>query len=203
MNVVRHFDLDQVMPGFREPVFASQSCFRDVLDALARPGERRWLRSAIPGPRPLAPATCALALTLLDHDTRVWLAPEARNDPVVAFLRFHAGCRLVDDAAAADFAIVTRAADLPSLATFHAGSDEVPESSTTVVVQVEEFDDGPGWRLTGPGIRDVNRVRVHGMPARFVPDWQANGATFPRGVDMILVAGEVVCGLPRTTRIEV
>jgi alpha-D-ribose 1-methylphosphonate 5-triphosphate synthase subunit PhnH len=31
---------------------------------------------------------------------------------------------------------------------------------------------------------------------------QANRALFPRGVDLILVAGRHILGLPRTTRVE-
>ena len=35
----------------------------------------------------------------------------------------------------------------------------------------------------------------------FLDAWAANGARFPRGVDLVLTAGSSLMALPRTTRI--
>ena len=59
--------------GFADKVLSAQSTFRSVMDAMARPGsvQRRSPRVGTPGP--LMRGTAAIALTLFDHDTPIWL----------------------------------------------------------------------------------------------------------------------------------
>ncbi|HZF78124.1 MAG TPA: phosphonate C-P lyase system protein PhnH [Acetobacteraceae bacterium] len=47
-----------------------------------------------------------------------------------------------------------------------------------------------------------HRLLVGGLPPGFVAAWGANRARFPRGIDVILCAGDRVAALPRTVRIE-
>ena len=54
-------------------VFAAQSVFRKVMDATARPGSIHSVAPVGGAPALLAPAAAAIALTLFDHDTPVWL----------------------------------------------------------------------------------------------------------------------------------
>ena len=90
----------------------------------------------------------------------------------------------------------------PPLAALDPGTDEDPQCSATLVLQVDDLHEGEGWRLSGPGIEHEHRLRVSGAPQDFVAQWNANAARFPRGVDVILCAGERLAALPRTTRIE-
>ena len=61
--------------GFHEPVFEAQAVFRTLMDCMARPGTiGRLVANALP-PAPLTAAAGAVALTLCDHDTVVWLTP--------------------------------------------------------------------------------------------------------------------------------
>ena len=63
-----------------------------VMDALANPGLRQTIGGASPS-NGLGADLAAIALTLTDHDTPVWLDPLlARNEAVVAWLRFQRGC---------------------------------------------------------------------------------------------------------------
>jgi len=39
------------------------------------------------------------------------------------------------------------------------------------------------------------------LPSDFVDRLQANRELFPRGIDLVLVAGEQVAALPRSTRV--
>ena len=111
-------------------------------------------------------------------------------------LRFHCGCPLLRDGAAF---VLDPAAALMEL---DAGSEEEPERGATLILEVEALEEGAGWRLTGPGIRDTHLLRVRGAPPGFVADWTRNRARFPRGVDAILCAGSRIAALPRTVRIE-
>ena len=102
----------------------------------------------------------------------------------------------------ADFGVVAGPEELPPLESFSAGSKEYPERSATVVLQVPVLHES-GWRLTGPGIRNEVRLSVPALGEGFPAQWERNRARFPRGVDLYLSCGDRLCGLPRTTRIEI
>jgi alpha-D-ribose 1-methylphosphonate 5-triphosphate synthase subunit PhnH len=194
-------DLAAVGPGFADPVLDSQAAFRGCLEALATPGTVVTLGAglhALPG---LDPAAGALLLALLDQDTRLWLSHGAAGARIATSLKFHTGCSLAATPGEADFALVARLDELPPLEAFSAGSQEYPERSATVVLQVPALVDA-GWRLSGPGVRGEARLQVPGLQEAFLAQWERNRALFPRGVDLYLSCGERLCGLPRTTRIE-
>lgn len=44
-------------------------------------------------------------------------------------------------------------------------------------------------------------LNVDGLPQDFAAQWRENGALFPLGIDLLLVADGKVAALPRTTRI--
>jgi alpha-D-ribose 1-methylphosphonate 5-triphosphate synthase subunit PhnH len=191
-----------VRSGLADPVLDAQRIFRGVLDATAHPGRIVFLPPPPEPPAPLVSATAAIALTLLDYETPIWLDQRARTEEVLAYLRFHCGAPLADLPRSAAFALVADAADLPPLDDFDLGSDEYPDRSTTVIVQVSGFRAGIGRRLSGPGIDGERRLEVEGMS-----DWiwrmlLENHALFPRGVDLLLATDSRVVALPRTTLVE-
>jgi len=186
-------------PGFGDPVFDSQRVFRAVLDAMARPGRLARIDVALVPPAPLDPATAAVALALADYDAPVWLDETAGTDAVVEYLRFHCGCPLAAEPARAAFALCIAP---PSLARFDPGTDEFPEASTTVIVQVADLAANGPLALTGPGIDRTHRLAVAGLAEEFWAERKAVNGAFPRGIDVILACGRHVCGLPRTTRLE-
>ena len=195
--------------GFADRVLDGQRVFRAVMDALANPGTLRPLGPLPRPPAPLSGELAALALTLCDHDSPVWLDRTLAAAPVVAeWLRFHTGAPIVADPAAAMFALVADPAAMPRLDAFAMGSDEYPDRSTTIIVAVEGLEGGSPLTLRGPGIEHaiaiaphVQGTEFHISGTEFHAQWTENHAKFPRGVDLILVAGGRVAGLPRTTRI--
>lgn len=194
-------DLGSVGPGFADPVFESQAAFRGCLSALATPGTVVSVGAGLEFVPALDAAASALLLALLDQDTRLWLSPGAAAGRTAASLKFHTGCSLAATPGEADFALVAGADELPALEDFSAGSQEYPERSATIVLQVPAILES-GWRLTGPGIRDEARLSVPALGAGFLQQWERNRARFPRGVDLYFSCGDRLCGLPRTTRIE-
>jgi alpha-D-ribose 1-methylphosphonate 5-triphosphate synthase subunit PhnH len=193
-------DFSRLEPGFADPVEDAQRCFRAILDAMARPGRVVPLPVLPAGfPAPLGPGAAAVALTLCDSETPVWL------DEMVAsagpYLAFHCGAPLTRSPAEARFAFIADTAALPRLDNFGLGTDEYPERSATLVVQVAGLVADSGIVLTGPGIRDKVRLGVAGLPARF---WNERGALaelFPRGLDVIFVSGNRLAALSRSTRV--
>lgn len=191
-----------MQPGLAEPVFDSQAIFRGVLEVLSQPGSVHTLSGLPPAELPpYAPATLALCLALADYETPVWLQPGPEGNRAMAdYLRFHCGCPVVDQPRAARFALIHDAQAMPALESFDAGSNEYPDRSATLIVQVRHLAEGESIRLHGPGIRDSRQLAAEGLPPGFWTHWQLNAAQFPRGVDVILAAGRRIAGLPRTTQ---
>ncbi|GGK30179.1 phosphonate C-P lyase system protein PhnH [Salinarimonas ramus] len=190
-------------PGFADPVIEAQGAFRAVMEALARPGTLQRLPVAIAPPAPLTPALAAIALTLADHEAPLWLdVPLARVPAVADWLRFHTGARIVTDGCEAAFALIADPAGMPGFEAFALGEQAFPDRSTTLVLACERLESGAGLHLEGPGIRESARLAASPLPKDFLARFRANGALFPRGVDVLLTAGDRVAGLPRTTMIR-
>jgi alpha-D-ribose 1-methylphosphonate 5-triphosphate synthase subunit PhnH len=189
-------------PGLADPVLDSQRIFRGVLDAMSHPGRIVALGGDDAVPGPLHPATEAVCLALVDFETSLWLDPAGRTADVMAHLRFHCGCSIVDEPASARFAVVADPERMPDLDRFDAGTDEYPDRSATIIVQVDMLSAGVGRRLTGPGIESEVRLDAPGLPERFWEGLRANHGRFPRGVDVLLTAGSRLAALPRTTAVE-
>jgi alpha-D-ribose 1-methylphosphonate 5-triphosphate synthase subunit PhnH len=182
-------------PGFADPVSGAQACFRAVLDAMARPGSVRSIRDVSP-PAPLCDAAAAILLTLVDPETTLWLDPDAAA--ARTWIDFHTGA----PSAAMTDAMFVMALSLPDLAELPNGSDEMPETSATVILQVGSLVSGRRYVLEGPGLREPADLYVDGLPANFVLAWQRNHARFPRGIDLILCAGDCLTALPRSVTIR-
>lgn len=191
-----------MLRGLADPVADSQMIFRAVLDAMAHPGRIVEVPGPLDVPSPLHAAAAAVCLALVDFETSLWLDAKARTSAAVEYLRFHSGAVVVDTPAAASFALIADAASMPALAEFPQGTDEEPERSATLIVQVARLDATDGRRLTGPGIAAEARLRAGGLPPTFWTDIRDNHAAFPRGVDLMLVAGARLAALPRTTRAD-
>ena len=194
---------DHITGGFANPVFDAQTIFRSVMDAMARPGTVQHVKVETQPPQPLSPVAAAVALTLCDHDTPLWLDPALRQAPAVAgWLGFHAGVPLADTPADAHFALVADPASLIALENFAQGTQEYPDRSTTLILQVTSLSAGDRLVLEGPGIDGSATFALGPLPRHFVEQWKQNRARFPRGVDLVLAAPEGIACLPRTTRIR-
>jgi alpha-D-ribose 1-methylphosphonate 5-triphosphate synthase subunit PhnH len=196
-------ELDKIKPAFADPVRESQMAFRTVMDAVARPGTRADFGPAVQPPAGLGVAAAAVMLALLDFETPVWLDPALRDTEAEDWVRFHCGCPVTADPAAAAFAIVTDAAAAPRLEAFNLGDARYPDRSTTVILQVESLDGGQRATLTGPGIKDQAVVTPRGLPEGFWAQMRDNNAKFQFGVDVLIVSGQALTAVPRSSRIEI
>ncbi len=185
------------LPGFADPVAGAQGCFRAVLDAMARPGRIYEAGVGLTPPPPLAPATAAVLLTLVDHDTPLWLDPDAAASH--EWIAFHCGAPLATGPETCAFAL---ALSLPDLAALPAGSHEAPERSATMILQIRAFEGGRRFRLEGPGMREPTVLAIDGLAAEFSGAWQRNRARFPLGVDIILCTGTQLAALPRSVTVR-
>lgn len=190
--------MNEMRAAFSDPVHDSQRCFRAALAALAEPLLPQTL-PALPAELPgLMPATAALLYALLDQDVSVWLPPLPAD--TLASLRFHTGLRLAAAPEQADFVVLPLGAP-PPLAALKAGEPEYPDRSATVLLETAGFN-AEQVEADGPGFAAPRRFGVDGAPDGFWRQWRDNHARFPLGVDIFLICGERVAGLPRSTRVK-
>lgn len=197
-------DVTAKHPEFN-PAFASQAAFRALMECMARPGDLRNL-DGIDAPAPFAPATAALIKSLADYETPIWLDPVFAAAPKVAeWIRFHTAAPIVRESGEAVFALIAESRSLPGFAQFAQGTSEYPDRSTTLIVQIDGFSgdlNSLAMTLRGPGIKTVRDFAASPLPADFAARMAENRALFPRGVDVVLVAGQQIAALPRSVMIE-
>jgi len=187
--------------GLADPVFDSQRVFRGVLDALSRPGRIVDLGAPAEAPDPLMAGSAAILATLADDTTPVWLDVAAAASAASAWIGFQTGAPVAVRPDGAVLAVVADIATLPPFTNFPLGTAEYPDRSATIILQLESLDGGDVLTLAGPGIASRASFAPRGLPADFRVRMRANRALFPRGVDVFLVAGTRVVGLPRSVTI--
>ena len=140
----------------------------------------------------------ALAIAGADGAGRLaerWQQGEAGN-----WLRFHCGAPAADAGDAA-FAILP-VADLTALpGPFRAGNEMFPDQATTLILQLPALTGGASLEMSGPGIPVTRQIAPLGLPDDFPAIWAANHRLYPLGVDLILVSGHQIMGLPRSARL--
>src|SRR5229473_715915 len=188
--------------GFADKVLSAQSTFRSVMDALARPGSVQRIVATSGALSPVMRGAAAIALTLFDHDTPVWLdAAMSETSDVTKWLKFHTGAPVIADSLICSFALFGDARSLPALDRFAFGSNEYPDRSTTLILQVESLTDGPGFELRGPGIDGTAILQAAIQPLDLFERLAINQTLFPRGIDVVLVHDDSIVAIPRTTRL--
>ena len=188
--------------GFADKVLSAQSTFRSVMDAMARPGSVQRIAAVAGTPSTMMRGTAAIALTLFDHDTPVWLDEGmAATSDAAKWLKFHTSAPVVADSSVSSFALIGNPEKLPVLDRFAFGSNEYPDRSTTLILQVESLTEGPAFELRGPGIDGTAILRASIRPHDLFERLAINVALFPRGIDVVLVHDDAVIAIPRTTRL--
>jgi alpha-D-ribose 1-methylphosphonate 5-triphosphate synthase subunit PhnH len=184
---------DALSGGFADTPTGSARAFRQILEAMARPGTIHTVAGAAP-PAPLSLAAGVALLTLTDPTTPLHLAGKADCQQVRDWVAFHIGAPLVaaEDAA---FALGTWDA-LQPVTRFRIGQPDYPDRSATLIVEVDRLTNhGPA--LTGPGI-----ALAAWLSLPETATFRANRALFPLGFDCLFTAGAQLAGLPRSTRVE-
>jgi alpha-D-ribose 1-methylphosphonate 5-triphosphate synthase subunit PhnH len=194
----------ELPPGFADKVLSAQTTFRSVMDAMARPGSVQRIAAVAGSPAPMMRGAAAIALTLFDHDTPLWLDAQMSETPDIAkWLRFHTGAPVVTESSICSFALIGDARVLPALDRFAFGSNEYPDRSTTLILQIESLAQGRVFELRGPGIDGTATLRAAVEPADLFGRLAINVELFPRGIDVVLVADDAIVAIPRTTRVTV
>ncbi len=204
-------DLSQVVAGFTDVARDSQAVFRQALHALSHPGLIVPLALDCAIPEHANPGSAVMLLALLDADSRLWLSPSLSHSAAANWIVFHSNCSIVQNPGDADFAWVAHLSELPALQDFDPGTDEYPDQSTTIILDVSGLNTETGTQtaltLRGPGIEHSQQLHIESLSARQIADliaqWKLNHSQFPKGVDIFMTDSSHLVGLPRTTDIEI
>ena len=179
--------------GFDAPPQQSALAFRQIMEAMARPGQIRDTSGATP-PAPLSEAAATVILTLCDTETPLYLAGAHDTPDVRQWISFHCGAPFCGPSVCT-FAIGTWEALAP-LGAYPVGTPEYPDRSATLIVETDTLT-RTGATLTGPGIREQITLSLPDRTA-----FQANATQFPLGLDFILTSGTTLAAVPRSTRVR-
>jgi alpha-D-ribose 1-methylphosphonate 5-triphosphate synthase subunit PhnH len=159
--------------AFADPVQEAQRAFRAVMNALARPGTIQPVAGLADAPAPLSAVAAAVALTLADYETPLFLdTPLAANPDVARYLAFHSGARVVAAPSQASFAVIADPASMADFADFALGTDIYPDRSTTLILQVKHLSAGAVATPPPSGGRSAAQQPGEGATpssARFLP----------------------------------
>lgn len=187
--------------GFINAAIQSAHAFRIIMQAMSRPGLPIRMEAALEAPAPLHVTSAAVALTLCDFQTPVWLSPALRNERTVHFLRFHTGAPIIERMEEAHFAFLS-AEERSAVSLFAEGSHEYPDCSATLAIQTRQFHNRDVF-LTGPGIKGTVAFGVEGLTQEFWVEWAENHAHFPIGVDVIFAAPQSLAAVPRSSAVRI
>ncbi len=218
--------------AFDDAVNATQKTFRAVLEAMSRPGSIVALNHIPKLPSSLTTpcedsslrlsGLLALARTLCDADTPLWLDASLRTPALTQYLRFHCAAPLLEAHKAREsaFAFITAPQEMPRLSEFNQGTLAYPDRSTTLIIACplgssnSALNAPSGLRASGPGIAPwqsplalpfTGESKEH-LPAWFWEDFSANHEAYPMGVDVIFVdahaSGVQIMALPRSIRVQ-
>jgi alpha-D-ribose 1-methylphosphonate 5-triphosphate synthase subunit PhnH len=189
--------------SFENPAHDAARAFRVILDAVANPGLIYPFTPTLSAPAGLGSEAAAVALTLCDFQTPIWLENSLRTSAISQYLRFHTGAPIASSRPEAMFALMDAACVIPDLAKFPSGTPEYPDRSVTLIVKTEQLTNSMGIVLKGPGIQTTRSFNALPVSESFWNDMIASRANFPLGIDVIFVAPRKIAAVPRSTQISI
>ncbi len=214
--------MDAFDDSFDDAANAAQKNYRAVLSAMSRPGSIVSLNHIPKLPTQVITHSeaeahrmaglLALARTLCDADTPLWLDAPLRQPALAQYLRFHCSAPIMADNQSQEsaFAFIADAQNMPHLHAFNQGSMDSPEKATTVIIacplkRAAELNEWPRHSTQNSLRLPFTEHSIEMLPIWFWDDISANRAYYPLGVDCIFVdahaQGVHIMALPRFVRI--
>lgn len=160
--------------------------FETLMWALSRPGHIKALPYS---------GEASLIDALIDRECRVFCA-----DPLLMpqILQTGAEIAMLDTA---DHVFAGTLKDVSVLRELQIGSDLYPDDGSTLIVHAT-LGEGAKLRLRGPGVDGSCDVSIGGLPEGF---WEMRKQVmrYPTGFELLLVDGDQLMAIPRSTDVEV
>ena len=185
---------------FADPVRDSAVLFRHLLHAMAKPGTPVTTAFSCGVPDGMDGNAFAIALTLFDTDTRVYLSPSLATGSARENIRFHCNAPITAEPEDADFAVLTLAEAGHLLPRLKTGTPDYPDRAATAIIICGNLPERVSASLTGPGIAETAGLTLDADQ----DTWTAltrNHARYPLGFDSYFVFQSAIIGLPRSTHV--
>ena len=190
--------------GFADKVLSAQSTFRSVMDAMARPGSVQRIAPRPARRPPMMRGTAAIALTLFDHDTPIWLDAPMSATPDVAQMAQVPHQRAGDRGfrRSASFALVGDPRDAAGARSLRVRQQRISGSFDDADPAGRKPDaTGPPSSCAAPASTARRCCGPSIQPQDLFERLAVNAALFPRGIDVVLVHDDAIVAIPRTTRL--
>jgi alpha-D-ribose 1-methylphosphonate 5-triphosphate synthase subunit PhnH len=187
---------------FPSDVIETSRAFRTIMGAMSRPGRICAFSPVHAAPHPLWKTTAAVARTLCDFQTPVWLGSGLHDEAVSHYIRFHTGSPIAGSREEASFIFLQAGSELAEPSLFAQGTHEYPDRSATLVIQTASLSNEGGAELSGPGIPQPVKLHAEDVPMTFWEAMAGNHKQFPLGVDVLFVSPDAIAALPRSTAIR-
>jgi alpha-D-ribose 1-methylphosphonate 5-triphosphate synthase subunit PhnH len=178
-------NLATAIPTIWQP-HTQQNAYRQLMQAFANPGKIETLAED---------ALLLTLATLLDGATSLADVHGLISELDLARLE-----TVNEPAETAHFVLADGAQ--ASMFTPSLGTLESPEGGATLFLTVTAFNDGTPYTLSGPGVDGARNVTLQGLNSAWLDARESWNAAFPMGVDIVLLVGNQVMALPRTTSIK-
>lgn len=180
----------------------NQKNFRSIMDSLAYPGKINKIINFEKYRGKLYPQTIDLVMTLIDSEVSFNIV--AGDDLAKEEIQIRTNAKL-DDISNADYIVVplSQGENIEEfLGNAKRGSLINPHMSSTFIIETKNLKDEGDILMTGPGIKDVNRINFYNF--NWITKRNEINADFPMGIDIFLIdeSSNLLC-IPRTTKIEV
>jgi alpha-D-ribose 1-methylphosphonate 5-triphosphate synthase subunit PhnH len=183
-----------------------QKSYRKVLNCMARPGVIESIKEVsekVDMNIDFLKSTLVIMFMLLDAEVSFKIISKNERDltNIVNQLTY----AKASDAEAADFVFVLRdaAPEDIELAFRDAKLGDLidPHKSATIIVEVDEVSNEKALALKGPGIEEINYVKITAL-GNWIEAREQKNIEYPLGVDTIFIdKGSNILCLPRTTQI--
>ena len=119
------------------------------------------------------------------------------NSAAVNWLQFKCGCSIVTDPWLAELALVTKPASIPPLDLFKTANGDQTDSTTTLIIQVDDFVDtqvGPIGKVDSSGTGKVYPV---GLSRQFWREWRNHPKSDGQELAVLFTCEDVFAALPK------
>ena len=184
--------------GYQDQTHSSQNMFRTMLKAISFPGSIFTVPENLETDNVIYSSTANIIFTLFDIDTKIFIDSE-KISKIQNFITFNTNANCIEKSNHCDFAIIQNKEF--NIENFNLGTDEYPDNSSTIIIEVEDLINGEELIIEGPGIEKTKSISPTNLPKNFQSQWQNNNFIFPRGVDLILTCKDDFFCLPRTSKV--
>lgn len=184
-------------------VFDCQKVFKEVMNALARPGKVFSVNEASAKLEGEHKTLTAIAFTFLDNRCKYFTCGEQEWSETIKERTLSAAVEPEE----ADFLLITSAGAEATecsewVSKAKSGSLPEPHKSALFLIELESLTQGEALCLKGPGIQKERNITIPAAGKRWLEEREKQEYEYPCGIDFIFCTpdGELM-GIPRTTKV--